>query len=369
MKIGIDTFGLEHAQSGLGSYLYYLVNNLPETEGVQYELFGQESDRYTYKAKFDIEYTSVDVAESITKERWWHLTKANRFAESRKYDAVIYCAATKMLPLKFGVKGIVVVNSIFSETLSTGNQLYLKNVLSSALKKADAIIAPSEYIKNDLLDFGFKKEKIHVIPNGLDHSVFYQHDLDQNEFVDIKPFAIKKPYLIYPSKISGAEKKHVELIKAFNLFKEKTKLSHRLVLAGSQNDYAETVQKEVLASPFASDIFMTGFFPQSEFALLYANSDGCLFPASREGIGLPVLEAMASGIPVACSDTCALPEISGKNAVLFDPDNISQMAAAIEQITTNQDLRKDLIDRGIKWSSNYAWENTALKIVELIKNL
>ena len=95
-----------------------------------------------------------------------------------------------------------------------------------------------EFIENiplkDLISLGIQSEKIDVIYNGLDHSYFYPHTELEGETVNISPFSIKRPFFIYASRLSGPEKKHIELIKAFSMFKKKTGLPHRLVLAGSE---------------------------------------------------------------------------------------------------------------------------------------
>ncbi|MBQ0162540.1 MAG: glycosyltransferase family 4 protein [Treponema sp.] len=367
MKVGIDTFGLDHGQSGLGSYLYYLMQNLEEDKDIEFELFGQETDRYTYKAKFDVEYTAVNVSDNVRKQRAWHFFKADRFAAQREYDVVIYSAANRMIPSSFSVRSIAIVNDIVSKQYNDRKDKYFRNVVIPSFKKINAIIVPSEFVKNDLTSLDITPEKIFVIPNGIDHSIFYQQHLTDVEYVNIKPYAIKRPYIIYPTKISGPDKNYEQLINAFNIFKEKTKLEHRLVLAGSQTDYAEEVMKFVLSSPYASDIFMTGFFPHKELGTLYANADACIFPSSQEGVGLPILETMASGIPVACADKGALSEISGGNAVLFNPDDVDGMAAAIEKVVCDNDVRGSLVERGLKWAGEFTWKKTAERIVEVIK--
>ena len=106
------------------------------------------------------------------------------------------------------------------------------------------------------------------------------------------------------------------------MFKEKTGLPHRLVLAGEEGAYAEEVQKAAFDSSAATEIFMTGYFPREGFPELYRNSEMCVFPSVNEGVGLPVLEAMATGIPVACAKAGALPEIAGNNVLFFVSDNI-----------------------------------------------
>ncbi|MBR4464578.1 MAG: glycosyltransferase family 4 protein [Treponema sp.] len=369
MKVGIDTFGCDHGRSGLGSYLNSLVQYLKNEDDVQYELFGAEIDRYTYGNENDIGYKSISLPDSLTAERTWHLLAANRFAKKQKYDVVLYPAAAHMLPFFFGVPGVAIVNDVVSEIFASKKDTKHEIHIKHSLNKAEKIIAASYYIKRDLERLGIKSDKITVIHNGLDHSMFYPRELLSPNLVDIKPFAIQRPYFIYASRLSSPSKKHVELIKAFTLFKERTHLPHRLVLAGSEGPYSEDVHKAVYASRSASDIFVTGFFPHESFPELYSGSDGCIFPSVSEGVGLPVLESMATGVPVACSQCGALPEIAGENALYFNSDDIEQMAAALTALATDKSLKEKLVTGGLEWAKRFSWEKTAQLIQEVLQGI
>ena len=89
-------------------------------------------------------------------------------------------------------------------------------------------------------------------------------------------------------------------------------------------------------SEAASDIFITGYFPHENFPELYRNADACIFPSVNEGVGLSVLEAMVTGLPVACSNKGTLPEITGGKTLYFDSDNVQEMADVIEKIIVDE---------------------------------
>ena len=363
MKVGIDTFGCEHGRSGLGSYLSSLTANLHNSEECVYELFGAEIDRYTFGSENNLAYKAVHALG----ERSWHLFFANSFARRQKYDAVLYTAGAHLLPQSFKVPGVAVVNDIVSNLLSERKLSQLPGQIKRSLKKADRVIVASQFIRKHLERLGIKSEKISVVHNGINHSLFYPQELLSPNLVDIKPFAIQRPYFIYASRMSSASKKHVELIKAFTIFKDKTRLPHRLVLAGSEGASSEEVHKAVFASHAASDIFITGFFPHESFPALYSGSDGCIFPSVSEGVGLPVLEAMATGVPVACAKSGALPEIAGNNALYFDADNIQEMAHAMETLALDKAERERLIAGGIDWTKRFSWEKTAEMTAAVLK--
>jgi len=369
MKIGIDTFGCDHGRSGLGAYLMSVISTLPKNTELEYELFGSEMDRYTYTGETGIDYTSVNLPDTLGAERIWHSFNSNGFGKKRGYDIMLYTAGSRMICSKSKIPSVAIVNDIVSSVFSSSDWIS-KVLLRKGLNNASCIIAASNYIKKDLIKLGIKNKNIEVIHNGINHSMFFasESSVGNAEIVDIKPFAIKRPYFIYASRMIGPEKKHIELIKAFTLFKEKTHLPHRLVIAGAESRYSEEVHKAVFTSSAASDIFLTGYFPHESFPELYRNAEACVFPSVNEGVGLPVLESMACGIPVACSSSGALPEIAGNNALYFNSDNIEEIEQCLEKLVGDEALRKKLIDGGLEWASRYSWEKTISKTLEVIKN-
>ena len=368
MRIAIDTLGGDHGRSGFGSYILYFISNLPKDADIQIELFGTEEDRYTYNSGTEIPFSAIKLLETPKALRRWYKYHANRFIKKHNYDIVLYPSASKMLPKRFRHhKGIAIINSIMSSEIAekSGKE---KRQLKKGIHNVHRIIAASKYIKDDLMQLGISEDKISVIHNGIDHKLFFpMADLFENEIVDIKPFAIKRPYFVYGSTLSSPEKKHIELIKAFELFKKNTGAPHRLVLAGNDGPFAEEIHKAAFDSPFASDIFLTGFFPHENFARLYGGADACLFPSVSEGVGLPILEAMACGIPVLCSDKGALKEIGGTAPLYFDSDDIDQIALNMQKIVEDNELRENMITDGIMWANEFNWEatvNTTLKEIE-----
>ena len=365
MKIGIDTLGCEHSQSGQGAYLLNFISNLPSNTELSFELFGLEVDRYIYTSEKPLEYNSVNVKDSIKALRKWHRRPAKKFYQKNKYDAVIYPAVEKVLPVRFKTPGIAVVNCVVSvvyEKYKRRQRKYLRKGLSRVQK----IVAGSDYIKQDLINNGFDSNKIFVVHNGIDHKLFFPEIGLDTDFIDIKPFAIKRPYFIYGSKLSDADKKHEQLIKAFTLFKQRTDYPHKLVICGSEGKYSDIVKEIAYKSDYASDILITGYFPHDSFSKLYAGATACVFPAINEGAGLPIIEAMASGIPVLSSDSGALKEIGGTVPLYFDSDNVDEIADLLQKIVEDEDLYRRKVSEGLEWSRYFNWEDTVDQTLKLI---
>ena len=367
IKIGIDTLGGDHGKSGFGSYILYFISNLHKNDNIKIELFGTEEDRYTYTSGTDIPYSAIKLLETPKALRRWYKYHSNRFIKKHGYDAVIFPSANKMLPRSFkGYTALAVINSIMSSDITEMDRKSRRQ-LKKGILHAHKIIAASKYIKDDLVKLGVTDENITIIHNGIDHKLFFpMADIFEDEIVDVKPFAIKRPYFVYGSTLSSPEKKHIELIKAFELFKKNTGLPHRLVLAGNDGPYAEEIHKAAFDSQFASDIFLTGFFPHENFARLYGGAEACLFPSVNEGVGLPILEAMACGIPVLCSDKGALKEIGGTAPLYFNSDDIDNIATSLQKITEDKELRDNMITDGIVWAKDFNWEETVKKTLAIL---
>jgi glycosyltransferase involved in cell wall biosynthesis len=368
MKVGIDAFGCGHGRSGVGTYLVSLCAHLPDDGQFQFELFGSEMDRYTYSTDKNTGYAGVSIPDKLAFERLWHVFRAQRFIKKRGYDCIIFPAGFQLLLRSFPVPAVVVVHGVFSLLLAKRGNSWFKLQVLTGLRRAARVIASSQYVRKDLTALGVDGAKIEVVHNGIDHTLFYPRPVLDSDIVEAKPFAIKRPYFIYASSLMGPEKKHIELIKAFDLFKLNTGLPHRLVLAGGDGPSLSAVQHAIAKSRFSSDIFLTGYFPHGSLAQLYAASDACVFPASGEGTALPVIEAMATGIPCVCARSGVLPEIAGNHALFFNSESTADMAAALQKIVSDAELRETLVAGGLEWTKRFSWEKTAERTIDVIKS-
>jgi glycosyltransferase involved in cell wall biosynthesis len=359
VKLGIDTFGANHGRSGLGTDLRSLVTAIPASTQMQVELFGPEIDRYTYTSeRRDIPYQGLSLPDTVQAKRLWHDFAAPAFVRKQGYGAVLYGAGAEFLPSFFSTPGVALMRGLLSPLLAgPRNRHYV--TMRKRLMRCAKIIASSQYIKRDLVNLGFDEDKIAVIYPGIDHQLFYPRGSPSDGPVVIKPFAIKRPYLIYPSRVAGPAKKHLELVKAFEVFKAKTGLPHRLVLAGTFDAGLAALTDAVSRSPYGTDIVITGYFPHQSMPLLLAHAEACVFPAAEEGVGLAALEALAAGIPLACAKAGALPETVGTEALYFNPDSPEDLAETIEHILCDRPLRDRLTATCTAWVQRYSWKTTA----------
>jgi glycosyltransferase involved in cell wall biosynthesis len=242
--------------------------------------------------------------------------------------------------------------------------------LPRAVSRLDRFIAVSGWVRNELVEFaGVRESRVEVVPNGVDTSVFYQRPRNDESVLLIQPFSFRRPYILYVSRIDHPVKNHVKLIEAFAVFKDRTHYPHRLVLAGSGSRGAEKVHQAVNESKYRGDIFFTGYFPSKNLPELYAGAHIVVIPSMYEGSGMAILEAMASGIPVACSRTASLPEAAGEAALYFDPHDTEEMAECMVTFTTNHDVYREYRRLGLERARLFSWEACAERTLGIIQEV
>jgi glycosyltransferase involved in cell wall biosynthesis len=372
MKIGIDTFACEPGKSGIGDYLAEILKRIPPS-GDSFEMFGWEYDRYAFSEYApNFEFIPQCSVTGRTANALWHLYKYPEFAKSRSYRACFFPAAHKRLPYKSPCPTVGVVHDLASYFGSRRTREHLGAVLRMALpdslKSLDRVIAVSQWVKGELINLiGVKESRIEVVPSGVDHAAFYPEDHSGEDEILLQPFSFRRPYILCVSRIDYPVKNHIRLIKAFNLFKERTGFPHRLVLAGGDANNAGKVKSEAAKSPFMADIFFTGFFPKKSLPKLYTGADFTVFPSLYEGFGLGVVEAMACGVPVICARAASFPETADTSALYFDPLNIEDMTDRMVVVAENRDLHEKFRLLGLKRAASFSWETCAKRTLSIIQ--
>jgi glycosyltransferase involved in cell wall biosynthesis len=176
-----------------------------------------------------------------------------------------------------------------------------------------------------------------------------------------------KPYLLY----IGNAYPHKNLERLIFAFKKLVKdgLDYQLVLVGGNDYFYEKLKLEIrnLELEIKDRIIFAGFVPDNDLDILYRNAGLYAFPSLYEGFGLPPLEAMARGVPVVSSNATCLPEILGDAALYFNPLDIDDIAKKIKKALKDENLRKNLIEKGLEQIKCYSWEKMVRKTLNLYK--
>ena len=241
--------------------------------------------------------------------------------------------------------------------LKAKQQVY-KQVIKRAARKSLAIITPSEFVKNDLVDFtGIKTEKVTVTYESADPITDVPETisgLDGTKFI---------MYIGRPTPHKNLER----LIEAFVIL-QKDSPDLKLVLAGKKDANYQRIEQNVIDRGI-EDVIFTGFVSEGQLRWLYENCQAYVFPSLSEGFGLPGLEAMIHGAPVISSNATCLPEIYGDAAHYFDPTDVNAMSKAINEVLTGPALRKQLTDNGKHRTTLYSWQRMATQTLEIYNSL
>ncbi len=236
------------------------------------------------------------------------------------------------------------------------------------LKHAQAIITPSENTKRDAASLlNIDQEKFYVIPHGINSNIFNPKPLPQDHGIRSQ-YKLPSRYILFIGTIEPRKNIHT-LLDAFDILQNDTQFATRdihLVIAGGpgwkSSDIIDRFGKNKM-------VHYLGYIPSEHRPVLYRGAEAFIFPSIYEGFGLPVLEAMSCGVPVIASHTSSIPEITGQAAILINPYNANDIAAALTELFQSEKLRINLIEKGLEQAKQFSWEKTAQKTLEVFNKI
>lgn len=291
-----------------------------------------------------------------TKILFWPFKKLwsqTRLAyELFKNPVDIYFSPGQLLPWLTPKKSAVMVHDSAFEACPGAYRFfgrqYLKWMNRLIVKKAKIIFTSTEFNKNELQRYYGRTEDIFVIPLAYNKNIFFNAGDAVNEFGE---------YILSVGRLE--EKKNTRrLIAAF----DKIKNNHpnlKLVLIGSPGTGYSAVRAAIDFSPYKKDMVELGFVKPVALLKYLRGAKIFVFPSLYEGFGIPILEALACGVPVLTSDLPSLKEVGGVACVYADPFNIEDITAKISLLLTDEELRKNKITLGLEHVQAYSWNKTA----------
>ena len=369
MNIGITTFGGDGGKSGIS---HYIVKVLAELGGIgaqdQFEVmvYGDERDIFLRDCAPNLSPLcfSRRIRNPVINVAW-HQLMLSRWCRKRAYDVLFLAAGNRRLPMRASCPTVGAVHVVGK--YDRARMLYITRVLPALVRKLTRVITISESSKRDIVEYaGVPEDRVTVTYLAADHDTYFPRDREQAAAQVAAQYGVRPPYVLYISRLEHPGKNHVRLIRAFDRVKASESIPHQLVLAGSDWNRAEAVHEAAEACACADDIVFTGFVAGSALPALYCGADAFVFPSLYEGFGLPVLEAMACGVPVACSNTSSMPEVAGDAAPLFDPYDEEAIQATLVSLLADNGLREDLARRGIARAKEFTWAATAAQTYRVL---
>jgi glycosyltransferase involved in cell wall biosynthesis len=361
MRIAIDANPMFLTRAGIGNYTYHLVRQLVRVD--------QEHEYYLYNT-----VTREQELGGLKLGANAHVICFPRILSSwraRKDRIDVYHGVSYQLWAQGRAGSVVTVHDLalakfpeFSKRL-LGEQWSGYKTLRT-LRRATRVIAVSQNTANDISNFyQIPSEKIRVIYNGVGEEFFSPSPTDSLKSVRARYRIPSGDYILY---VGGSDpRKNLErLLEAFSILLKKIK-PPKLVLTGGVGRRAKEIYQKISELGLEHHVVLTGHLPTQELRLLYSGARLFAYPSLYEGFGIPVLEAMACGVPVMTSNTSSLPEVAGDAACLIDPYDVQAMAAAMEKILKDNDLAASLQAKGLERVKAFSWERAARQTLEVYK--
>ena len=379
MNIGISIEHLHGKKTGVGQYGFNLALNLAKIDkNNKYFLFSPSP-----LDKGDLGrlsgYSNVEILDRNPLERsirndviliplWLHVYLPYL---CKKSGVDLYFNTGSIWPLypfRFAEHQVVFIHDVipllFPECYYRHTRYYYRLSRAIHLKTYDTILVNSETTKRDLaMHLRVPEEQIQVTLLAADHRFVRIDDISKNQRVREK-YGLPELYLLFTGTLEP-RKNIIRLLEAYKDSQARDIL--KLVITGKRGWLYEEVFETIKKLNLQEEVIFTGFVTDDDLPSIYSMAKAFVYPSLYEGFGLPVLEAMACGVPVITSDVRALREVTGDAAILVDPQNVEALAKSIDEVvfSTEQNYKR-LSKASVARATNFTWERTAQQTLEAI---
>jgi glycosyltransferase involved in cell wall biosynthesis len=350
MRIGVSCINLGDKIGGLRIYFANLFDFLLENDAANDYVFFFKEDNVpflnTLKSKKWTE-RSIEVTGSLEISR--HLKKIDLY----------FCPVGILEPRPVPVPSVYTLADIqdrFYPQFFTRRSLVARRVhYRNSVKMADSVITISDFSRGALIKhYRTDPRKIVRIYLSAEKDFYTAHDMHGPPAMD----GVPQRYIFYPAN-RWRHKNHRTLLEAIRILNTRYRDDVFLVLTGDDPENGFDVVAESRSLKIADRVISLGFVDKADLISLYRNAICLCYPSLFEGFGIPLVEAMASGCPVVCSNTTSIPEIVGDAAILVDPLDAGGFAEGIHRVISDNKLRTGLIDKGKRRAQLFSPEKTA----------
>jgi glycosyltransferase involved in cell wall biosynthesis len=359
VNIVIAAWHLKNPTVGLGRYCRELVEAVSRCDSSnRYEIL-MPNARHQFPQRANIRYRLIRFP--IFRRRFWEqvapLLAGSHDLLHLPYDSCVAWKRGKLVTTIHDAKPLLFPELRARRNVTARIEGFL---VGDPNAKRDHVITISDSSRRDLIrHLGVPENRITAVPLGIDGTRF--HPLPPGEAGGGKPYVMS---------LAGSDptKNIVTLINAFAAVPERLRLTYELVLAGDvakRPDVRQAIEQEGIAAQTR----LIGVVSDDSLIHLYQRAAVFAFPSLYEGFGLPVLEAMACGTPVICSNTSSLPEVTGDAAILVDPRNVGQWSLELARMMEDAALRAELGLRGRARALTFSWDRTAAETVAVYRQV
>lgn len=294
--------------------------------------------------------------------KYWYDVKAT--AAVKKWNADVwfqpygFCSITSRIPQVLMIHDLAFKH--YPAYISWYQRLYYRWFTPAFIKKAKKLITVSNFSKEDITKtYRVDDGKMVVIP-GAARQGFVPLEWEEKQAVK-DGYADGREYFLFVGGIHP-RKNLMTLLKAFSHFKKWQHSNMKLLVAGRMAWQYDGLLEKLKTYKYREDVILLGYLPEMQLQRVTAAAYALVYPSWFEGFGLPILEAMQSGVPVICSNTSSMPEVAGDAAILTDPANHEAMGKEMIALYRNESIRNAFIEKGLARAKAFSWDETAQSV-------
>jgi len=282
----------------------------------------------------------------------------------KKIDANLFFSPDGYLSLKTDVPSINVFHDLnfehYPNDLPFLERKFYRSFFPRYAEKAKRIATVSEYSKLDISQqYGISKNKIDVVYNGANESF---KPLDELSKLEVrKKFTGGSPYFLFVGSLHP-RKNLARLFGAFDKFKSQDNQGIKLMIVGEKKWWTEGIKTAYDGMKYKEDVIFTAHLNSENLHKVLASALALTYVSYFEGFGIPIVEAFYCDTPVITSNVTSMPEVAGDAALLIDPFSIDSIAGALQKISTDENLRNSLIEKGRERRKMFSWQKTSERL-------
>jgi glycosyltransferase involved in cell wall biosynthesis len=371
MKIGYDAKRAFYNNTGLGNYSRWLIKGFASINPANALYLYTPKAKVNPRLNFIGDYPNIRTITPKSKwfTSWW---RSKGIVKDLLRDGIeLYHGLSHELPSgieKTGIRSVVTIHDLifmrYPKQFGPFNyRIYLAKV-KYACKVADRVIAISQKTKDDLVELlGISPQKIEVIYQGCDPVFAIEQSVEHKSAIKEK-YNLPDTYILNVGTIE--ERKNLLLLtKAL----KGTNNDTPVVVVGKQTKYAEVVQAYLTSNNLTNKVIFLKDVTFAELPAVYQLATVFVYPSRYEGFGIPILEALNSGVPVIAATGSCLEEAGGPDSLYVNPDDDTDLAAKINQVLADGQLRQTMITKGRVYAANFTDNKLSLQLMQLYQNI
>jgi glycosyltransferase involved in cell wall biosynthesis len=374
MRVGIYAETIKESQPrGIGLYVLNLINALASQD---------KSNEYLLYFQHDLFRTVFDCARLVKADNivlrpvrypralmdryprlWWDFHLPNCI----KWDRLdVFHGPNHFVPAVSSVGTVLTIHDLAyfkMQLYSPAMTAAYREWTLKSLRRATRVIAISESTRRDIDALGIPAEKVALVYSGGGSAISQRSNVSG----DTTGLSLPERFILFVGTLHP--RKNIPfLVRAFAKLKQ-AGFPHSLVLAGKPDSATAEIEQAITELGIRNDVVITGYLPDEAIRSLYAKADLFVLPSRYEGFGMIIQEAMACGVPVIAANTSSLPEVVGDAGLLVSPDDVVELAHAMQRLLTDTELRNECTRRGRLQAQRFTWERCASEMRQVYVEL